>query len=267
MLTADQLEQFRVFGYVLLRKAYDSARVQEIKSEMERLWIANLGRIPDGMRRAQVNYFVEQSPLLTGLIEEDELYSTIEQLLGEDFVWGGSEGNSGILTDKDAQHWHADRLGREDTEYPRLKIMLYLDPMQEANGALRVIPGSHRSPMHEELLPFTRHHIPDQAFFGIPGNEVPAQVMRTNPGDMLLFHHSLFHAVYGNQGSRRFIALKFAARPNSDTRLRSVLKWSKEVFEPHDAFCNHPNDRIRRMVDGVRELGDRAKTFADQAEG
>ena len=49
--------------------------------------------------------------------------------------------------------WEA-RLGRREVDFLRLKCMIYLEPMRRETGALRLIPGSHRLPLHENLASF-----------------------------------------------------------------------------------------------------------------
>ena len=46
-----------------------------------------------------------------------------------------------------------------------MKVSLYLDPLTKETGCLRVIPGSHRLPLHETLKPWAqfgllRHRCP-----------------------------------------------------------------------------------------------------------
>ena len=52
--------------------------------------------------------FVEHSPMLTRLVEDDRIYGTIERLVGDRFVWAGSEGN---VTAHASHGWHSDRPG------------------------------------------------------------------------------------------------------------------------------------------------------------
>ena len=45
--------------------------------------------------------------------------------------------------------WHPDT---EDTHLLMVKNVMYLQPTTGDHGALRVIPGSHRNPLHKDLL-------------------------------------------------------------------------------------------------------------------
>ena len=138
--------------------------------------------------------------------------------------------------------------------------MLYMEPMRKEQGALRVIPGSHRSPLHRDLMSFQeRHSEKDPSFYGMPGDQVPCYALETEPGDMLIFNHSLFHGVYGKQGRRRYIALKFAACPTCDADFASLQYWSPYAFEPDESLIRSEQSRIRDMVGGLQEMGARGR--------
>lgn len=255
MLTEDQIHHFRVFGFIVLRQAFDAGEIDALGRHADEIWTAELGHTPDAGEQVSVAPFLELRPDTLALIEDDRIYTPMVQLLGQDMIWSGSEGVQGTMTRRPYHHWHADRPGPQELGYLRIKIMMYLDPMRKDGGALRVIPGSHRSPFHEELAPFQqRHGLDDPAFFGSPGSEVPCHAVETDPGDALVFNQSLYHAVYGKAGRRRYIALKYAARPTSDAHLASIKRHSPYTLTPHERIVQSERPRLRAMTDGVDEL-------------
>ena len=132
----------------------------------------------------------------------------------------------------------------------RIKVMMYLSPMTDANGALRVIPGSHRAPLHLDLLSFNdRQAIEDPRYFGVSGRELPAHVIRTTPGDVLLFNQSLYHAVYfTEEPARRYIALKYSQWPQDEEQRALLGDRDSDVFSPavRTLACDRP--LVQRMV-------------------
>ena len=260
MLTAEQIACFKTFGFLLFRQPFSREEVETISRAAEDTWEKELGRSPEKEEDMHTVPFVEKHPLLMPLMEDTRIYEPVGQLLGKDFIWSGSEGNRGFQPGRTAHHWHADRQGKQELNYTRIKIMLYLDSMRKARGAFRVIPGSHRSPLHEDLEPFQRSHVEDDpTFFGMDGADVPCHAVETDPGDMLMFNQSLYHSVYGKTGQRRYIALKYAARPTQDAHLNSLQRWSPKAFHPDGALLNSDRPRIRGMVDGLVELGEKTK--------
>ncbi|MFN3649331.1 MAG: phytanoyl-CoA dioxygenase family protein [Armatimonadota bacterium] len=79
---------------------------------------------------------------------------------------------------------------------------LALDPCDEENGCLQVVPGSHTLPLlctqrADTTVSFTdvTVHVPE-------GTEVAPILMQ--PGDVLFFHGSLIHGSYPNRSADRF---------------------------------------------------------------
>ncbi len=265
MLSENQIRAFDTFGFLVLKQAFSPDEMDSIRQEAWSLWEQELGRRPDESEHVHIGEFVEKRERLTELVVDDRIHQPMMQLMGDDFIWSGSEGNISVQTGKESHHWHADRFGEQEVNYLRIKIMLYLVPMRKENGALRLIPGSHRSPMHEQLEPFVRRHGEDcPDFFGMTGQEVPSFIAETDPGDVLIFNHCLFHAVYLSNRRRSYIAMKFAARPTCDENLASLTKWSPYALRPHEAFRNSKTKKLQRMLEGLDELSERAEALAGE---
>jgi len=258
VLTQEQVNHFETFGFLILRQAFIPEEMEQINAAANELWDGKRQRNPDADDLG-IAPFIELSPALAWLAEDDRLYPAMEQLLGSGFIWSGSEGQNSVISPNPRHDWHADRPGARELGYRRIKIMLYLSPMKKEEGALRIIPGSHRDPLHTELHPFQAvHGQKDPTFFGQDGAEVPCYALETQPGDAAVFSQSLFHGVYGKVPDRRYIALKFAARPTSDAHLASLYCYSPYAFKPHEAFVKSDSRCIRGMVDGLVQLGEKA---------
>ena len=267
MLTKEQIDYFECFGFLHLRQAFSNAEVQEIGDAAERVFETEVGRLT-GEEYGEVDAIVERDPRLTQLVTDERIHEPVRQLLGDDFLWSGSEGKRGIPPRLKAHHWHADRPGDVEAAYNRLKIMLYLDSLEKETGAFRVIPGSHRPGFNESLMSFNDDHLGENPrFFGLEGPDVPCHSAETTPGDIVIFHHSLYHAVYGKRGARRYIAMKFVTPPVGDEQILSLQKYSHYVFHPAEAFVNSEDERIRRMVSGFDGLARRLEELTANAAG
>ncbi len=138
MLTPEQIAHFETFGFLFMRQVFSSEEIEKITLEAEILWEENRRSEAVSKNGISMDAFVERSPLLTELVDDDRIFHSVEQLLGSDFVWVGSEGN----VTKNADHrWHSDRKcwrkeEEEDITYRRIKIMLYLDPVTKDTGCL-----------------------------------------------------------------------------------------------------------------------------------
>jgi ectoine hydroxylase-related dioxygenase (phytanoyl-CoA dioxygenase family) len=244
MLTPEQIAHFETFGFLLLRQTFSTQEMEKITRDAEKLWEEYRQREVVGEHDIHMNFFAETSPVLTALVDDDRIFKPVEQLLGPNFIWVGSEGN---ITKRASHRWYSDRKcwrkeEQEEVTYRRLKIMFYLDPVTKDTGCLRVIPGSHQMPFHQELGAQEADH-------------------QSEPGDVVLFNHSLFHSVYGGWDGRRILAFKFTAQPTTDRDLNALNNTASKyyvrsnVFRPHENFLNSDRPRIRGMVKGLVELG------------
>ena len=252
-LITDQISFFETFGFLCLRQLFSPAEMVDFTREAEALLAAHEG-VRTGPTHQAVSPFVELGPTLTRLPEDDRIYLPVEQLLGPRFVWGGSEGVSGSFNATDDHNWHCDRAGQIDLQYTRIKMMIYLQPMRKETGALRVIPGSHHAPFHRRLLPLHERHVKSNLIaFGVDGPDLCCHPLETNPGDVVLFNHYLFHAVFGKQEKRRYIALKFAAEPTVEAHYDALRPHEQDAATLHDSYRRSDRPRVKGMVNKLLE--------------
>ena len=251
MNAQEQKAYFDTFGFLLMRQLLHPDEIEMMRQETDKVYQQKL---QDETKQGgfHVSGYIESQPHLAQLVEDDRFYGTIENLLKPDFIWMGSETNR---TTNSVHRWHCDRYGEDAISYIRIKIMIYLDPVTKDRGALRVVPGSHRNPLQGLLHDYNGHQ-QDDSFMphGVSGEELPCFSLDAVPGDVVFFNQYLFHAVYGGFEGRRYMAFKYAQRPSTDAHLESIRKFSPDVFDPHEAFVNSDRPRIRRMVEGLREM-------------
>jgi ectoine hydroxylase-related dioxygenase (phytanoyl-CoA dioxygenase family) len=229
----------------------------------------------DGSDRQQVNAFFEGDSRLWWLPVDDRLWCVAEQLLGIDFVWLGSEGNRFVGN----TGWHPDG---SELSYRRLKVIFYFESLDVTNGALRVIPGSHRDPLHSALRPLIqrkgsitpygarapRRAEADAPRFGQDVHNLPAFPVCSEPGDAIIFDQNLWHSSFGGGCGRQMISFSFAAVPRSDSHERFLRdsyagqlqhvqsrQWTGAAWLYGDQFLRADDKRIARMTDGLLQRG------------
>ena len=251
MLSEQQVNQFETFGFLLLRELFSADEMVWLRRELDDVLAAQVGKAtPPNFR--SVSPVIEHGSNLIDLPEDDRIYQPMEQLMGSGFVWGGSEGVSGSFNETHDQQWHSDRGGQIDLQYRRIKIMIYLQSMRKDTGALRVIPGSHHASLHRLLLPLQgqkKQTCPDA--YGVEGHDLPCATLEVDPGDVVVFDHYLFHAVYGKQEMRRYIALKFAAKPETEVHYEALREHRQDAPLLHDSLRHSERPRMRGMVEGL----------------
>ena len=287
MLTAGQRSHFETFGFIVMRQAFSPDEVVEITREFSDILDEDRkGHSFSGERRQAVLAFVEKRPLLRKLVEDDRIHGPIEQLLGPDFIWRGSDGN--LYVGDTA--WHPDAAEIE-LNYGRIKVAMYLDPVTKDTGCLRVIPGSHRLPLHKELRPLRYWRIKqtiaegraspeeleqfnalvgdtDEPVFGVEPPDLPGFPLESQPGDAVFFNQHLYHSSFGGRTGRRMFTMNFAENPTTDKHMallrrqyegsaknRRALQYTMTDRTHEEAFLHSDSPRIQRMVAKLIELG------------
>lgn len=273
MITAEQIVHFQTFGFLGLKQAFSPEEMGEIGRVFDDLLEEDRRGQPALDEKQQSRYhrlqsvygIAERHPTLTGLVADDRIYEPVCQLLGDGCRWLCSEGHR-YLGDT---RWHPD--GGSTQDYFFIKVSLYLDPLTKDTGCLRVIPGSHRSPLHEDLK-----HLGDREGpadrptpqINLAGPEVPSFPLESTPGDIFFLNMNLWHASFGGQPGRRHLTLNFTPEPTLPEHIallkkdyQGVLNLMEQVQHGHlgrvfsDAFLQSDNPRIQRLVSTWVEWG------------
>ncbi|MCZ6677966.1 MAG: phytanoyl-CoA dioxygenase family protein [Candidatus Poribacteria bacterium] len=261
MLTEQQVSDFQTFGFLILRQVLSPDELKTINTEFE-LRLASTKRYtsPDD-RPAYMSWpnLGPETPFFARLPEDSRICGVAEQLYGEDAI--GLSCNAGSYVNE--TRWHPDA---SDPHIHGLKFVCYLQPLGANNGALRVIPGSHQRPFHDEV-----HRNLSRSGHGI--GDVPAYICQTAPGDVVAFDFHLWHASWGGSTDRRMVSIIFDKNPHTPEQEKATRKAAFENVRlrarlAHDTFDSpgpeyHPhwlanpdrNSKRQHWIDRMRELG------------
>jgi len=260
MITAEQKAYFHTFGFIHLPKQFSVEEMEAVTREADRLWEEHREGRPMGENQ-QIQEFVEKGPLMSQMVVDDRIWGIVEGLLGSRFIWNGSEGNLSFNTE---QNWHTDR--PNEPHATTYSFHLYLDKVRADTGCLRVIPGSHRPPLYDDLLPINEQSADTtMKVYGISPTDVPGIALESDPGDLVFFSQKIYHGVYGKLPGRRYLKLRFVAWPETDEAIASLMRYNSRgsIYRPDKAFVNSDNPRIRAMVDPLLELATRTEAERD----
>jgi ectoine hydroxylase-related dioxygenase (phytanoyl-CoA dioxygenase family) len=151
--------------------------------------------------------FIDQSAVLSALIDHPRIHGAACSLLGDDFNYTGSDGNFYVGD----TGWHRDG-AHTQTRY--IKIAYYLDSLTGDTGALRVIPGSHR--FSETYGREAQDAAGNPASVGVTGAEIPAIALDVTPGDVLIFNHNTLHSSWKGGSRRRMFTMNLCQRYPED---------------------------------------------------
>jgi hypothetical protein len=270
ILTEWQKREFETLGFLVLPQLFSPEELEQINQEFERgrLQMTAIGLQPVGVRR-QLNWtnLRPNAPFLSRLPEDDRLSGVAEQLLGPDAFMVHCNSNQLLGT---RTEWHPDA---RNPSFRAFKFALYLQPLREDTGALRVIPGSHLSCFSRALgqLQLGGANIgEDNSYLDLAGKsvrDIPCHVCITNPGDMILFDLRLWHASWGG-GTRSLVSSDFHAYPRSaeerdaELEFRDFHRGSMQTFRspqpqygPEWLKNAEGNARRTRWIEILDQLG------------
>jgi hypothetical protein len=237
-LTDEQLAYFHTFGFLKFQKLFRS-EIDELSAGFDSVFdrespFRQTRYADDGsLEKMTIERFLDHDAGLRALRDDPRILGIASSLLGPQFEYAESDGN---VFQRETS-WHTDVYGASPSDVS-IKMQLYLDPLDAATGALRVIPGSHR--VDDEYAKSLRRHLKGslhnplrtQDVFGIEARDVPAFALSSEPGDLLVWNFRLYHASFGSKEPRRAMSLNFR-------RL------------PEQASPDHPGAERQSAVDGA----------------
>jgi ectoine hydroxylase-related dioxygenase (phytanoyl-CoA dioxygenase family) len=220
-----------------------------------------------------------ETPFTSSLLEDSRIINTVESLFGSEF-YGISCNASSLIGET---NWHPD-VEREHLH--ALKMLFYLQPLDGDNGALRVIPGAHLNPLHDDIKKIEMREPEHDGLTyvaavtdsdsGLHVDEVPAAICSVNPGDLVVFDLRLWHASSKGSNDRRMISMVFIkhattaeeeeaisftvrkTRRNRAIRMKAAYgKKALQHSEYHpDWLANSDNNPMRQhWINWMREKG------------
>ena len=217
-LTQAQTNFFHTFGYLAIRQLFSADEIARITEGFE--WsIQNRGGglNHDGSKRTMFGGPIEHTPEMCAILDHPGILGLISGVIGEDFNYCSGDGNYYTGNTR----WHPD--GNWGQLFA-VKVAFYLDPLTRDSGCLRVIPGSHR-PDHyirQEKININQ----SEELFGVPPSEFPGNVaLETQPGDIVIFNHDLYHAAYGGHQRRRMFTMNCTRRAHNPEDLATARKY------------------------------------------
>ncbi len=257
-LTEEQIQHFNVFGFVVRRNVFSPDEVAKINGEADRRLTSTQQETDSERKLNSYSWFNRnpETPFTSSLLEDPRIYVPSEQLVGDDSI----PINSGTDSVDEGIDWHPDR---QDHNMCILKNLMYLRPTNADRGALRVIPGSHKDPMHKELLSIGLNIKPGQKKSqyleksGLRGEDIPCYIFNSNPGDVITLNELLWHAAYGSYNDRRLCYFNFYRNPKTPEQIESMRKEVEKLAETnrtqgigglqyHPWWLKNPDNNPRR---------------------
>ena len=212
MLTEQQQTQWETFGFLTFKDLLTQDEVATVRREFETGLESERDYYPDGDLPRHFTGLSPETPFLRSLPEDPRFLEAAQQMWGDDVVCVGSTGQRFTTSNT---YWHPDLIDgtpeTKDNHIRGVKFAFYLEPLQAGNGALRLIPGSHRSPFHDELFAMGLKGN-DSSYLkeaGLAVVDIPAYVWASGPADVVAFNNRVWHASWGGPADRRQVNVMY----------------------------------------------------------
>jgi phytanoyl-CoA hydroxylase len=213
-LNSDHIEQFRDQGWCVVEGLFDDREVAALAAEVDRFQREGLvrnvrtegdGETPSSERaNLQLIPLFDKSPLIRALPFADRVTDAVSRLIGDPYLLHLDQmflkpGRVGTGTS-----WHQDNAYFKIADPLRGTAMwVAVHDATQANGTLRLIPGSHKESYPHERDPNSDHHIgcspPDE-------RAVPVEVAA---GGAAFFCYGVAHATGDNHTDHDRAGLAF----------------------------------------------------------
>jgi ectoine hydroxylase len=258
-LTREQLEQFDRDGYLFFPSLFTPQEIAVLTDEVPALYAQ---RRPENVREktgdvVRTNFAAHMySAPFARLARHPRMVQPVTQLFGEDVYMHQFKINGKAAFDGDIWQWHQDYgTWRADDQMPEARAMnvaIFLDEVNEFNGPLMFIPGSHKLGVLDAEHDTSTTSYP---LWVINQKTIKALVDRGGivapkgpAGSMILFHGCLVHASTSNLSpwNRVSVYLSLCAVSNHIRRFKRPGYIAHRDFTPIQCL---PDDCLLKAYD------------------
>ena len=258
-LTRSQLEQFDADGYLFFPSLFSRDEIRILTDEVPALYAQrrteNVREKTGDAVRTNFAAHLYSAPFAR-LARHPRMVEPVKQIFGEDVYMHQFKINGKMAFDGDLWQWHQDYgTWTRDDDMPSARAMnvaIFLDDVNEFNGPLMFIPGSHKLGVvdadHDTTTTsyplWTISHDTIRKLVGRGGLVAP----KGPPGSMILFHGCLVHASTANLSpwDRWSVYLSLCAVSNHIRRFKRPGYIAHRDFTPIRSL---PDDCLLRDYD------------------
>ena len=258
-LSKQQLEQFDRDGYLFFEGLFSKNEIRTLTNEVPSLYAQ---RRPENVREktgdvVRTNFAAHlYSAPFARLARHPRMVEPVKQLFGEGVYMHQFKINGKAAFDGDVWQWHQDYgTWRADDQMPEARAMnvaIFLDEVNEFNGPLMFIPGSHQLGVldaeHDTATTSYPLWVITHETIGKLVDRGGIVAPKGPPGSMILFHGCLVHASTSNLSpwNRVSVYLSLCAVSNHIRRFKRPGYIAHRDFTPIECL---PDDCLRRDYD------------------
>ena len=251
-LTPAQIEQFDRDGYLFFPALFSPQEMNVLLDQIPSIYAQQRQEIvrekgSDAVRTVFAGHLINEAFAKLG--RHPRMIEPVQQILGEQLYMHQFKINGKRAFDGDVWQWHQDYgTWRADDEMPEARAMnvaVFLDEVNEFNGPLLFIPGSHKLGALEASHDLSTTSYP---LWTIDNPTIERLVERGGivaprgpAGSMLIFHSCLVHGSSSNMSpwNRTIVYLSLCAVSNHIRRFKRPDYIAHRDFTPIEPLADN----------------------------
>jgi len=270
MQNSERVRDYEQNGYVAPIDIFTSSEIAQIRSEIE----AAEAKWGDRFRNSGRNNAHYVLPVLDQIAHEPRILDVVEQLIGKDILVCGTTLFVKEPETKGFISWHQDAryVGLEPHNW--VTAWLAISDVNEENGCMRMLPGSHLAPLHDHVDTYDEDNILTRGQTVPDVNESESVPVELKAGQLSLHHPRVIHGSGPNLSHSRRMGFAIQSYIGGDveqingkiwvqqargTKTRVPLKATRpnsEMDANDVAFWQTANDELAKIFyDGAEKKG------------
>ncbi|MFY0610742.1 MAG: phytanoyl-CoA dioxygenase family protein [Hyphomicrobiaceae bacterium] len=224
MLSQQEIDTYNKDGYLLVKDAVSPTQLDAMREATRKLmdqsrtitesdyrFDLDEGHGPDAPRLTRIKLPHKLDRVYWDILQNSKMTEVLTTLLGPNTMLQTTKLNTKAPGGGQAVEWHQDWAFYPHTNDTMLAFGLMLEDVDEANGPLQVIPGSHKGPV-------LAHSNEDGVFCGAVDPSDPdfdygkAVTLTGKAGDMTVHHVRMLHGSSPNNSDRNRYILFYECR-------------------------------------------------------
>ena len=244
-LTANQLKEYNVKGYLAPINILSSEEVKKIRVEIESVekkWPDQI----NGLNRNNIHYY---SPIFDQIVHNSKILDVVENIVGPNILAAGTvlflkePENKGFIS------WHQDGIYQGWKPYNSITAWLAITDVNEENGCMRMWTGSHKDNFKNHKDTFDEDNLltRGQTIENVPVKDTIPIILK--PGQLSIHHPMTVHGSGLNLSKSRRIG--FAIQSYIGTNVEQILgKTYVQQVRGRDDFIYHKHTpRPNKLMD------------------
>jgi ectoine hydroxylase-related dioxygenase (phytanoyl-CoA dioxygenase family) len=258
-MTENQVRQFREQGYVSDLPVFTAPEMDAINEELGEI----LALLRPGESTKEIREWHEASRFLFDICMDDRILDEVEALLGPDFYMWASNFFIKEPHTPETVAWHQDAYYWPLRPIESLTVWIAFDDVDEENGAMEVIPGSHT----RQLVRHTREGESESVLSLVAdttGFDLDTVVsVNLKRGAISIHDDKLLHCSPGNRSDRRRAGFTIRYSPNHvkcdlgvNPHFRIYqARGARCTINPHGKVPTERYGRLERQHTSIEEVG------------